>query len=104
MQDMTGSLGADTVGSESATSAGFLPRSFAIASYSEDLCTRNDRSNFVVLPFFALRVRRKLVVLALKSIGLMVKSWARGLLSGMTPWSGAPNRDRRDSRWSSCWS
>ena len=80
MQDMTGSRGADTVGSESATRAGFLPRSFAIASYSEDLSARNGRSNFVVLPFFALRVRRKLLVLALKSIGPMVKLWARGLL------------------------
>ena len=80
MQDMTGSLGADTVGSESATSAGFLPRSFAIASYSENLSARNDRPNFVVLPFFALRITRNLVVLALKSVGLMVKPWARGLL------------------------
>jgi prepilin-type N-terminal cleavage/methylation domain-containing protein len=32
------------------------------------------------LPFFALRITRNLVVLALKSIGLMVKPWARGLL------------------------
>ena len=57
MHDMTGSLGADTVGSESATSAGFLPRGFAIASYGEDLSARKDRPNFVVLPFFALRMR-----------------------------------------------